>query len=165
MLENLNDLDGQNGFRILGAAAGDASGTSVQSIGDINGDGLDDLAIGAPNANPNGLDSSGATYIVYGSTDGFPLDLDLSFLNGVNGFRIDGAAEGDRSGAHVANAGDLNGDGFDDVLIGARGSDLFVNLPNFGSSGAGFVVFGSDSFNSNLNLRDLNGTNGHRKVN
>src|SRR3954469_12979425 len=58
----LSELDGMNGFRIRGEAAGDLSVTAVAS-GDINGDGFSDLIIGAPHAVPDGLDS-GATYVL-----------------------------------------------------------------------------------------------------
>ena len=63
---NLADLDGSNGFRLDGVAAGDSSGSSVSSAGDINGDGIDDLIIGARGADPNGT-YSGSSYVVFGS--------------------------------------------------------------------------------------------------
>mgnify|MGYP001809800933 CR=1 FL=1 len=49
--------------------------------------------------------------------------LDLSTLNGVEGFRVDGVDPNDRAGFSVASAGDVNGDGFDDFLIGACAAD------------------------------------------
>ena len=52
---NLSTLDGTNGFRLDGEAAGDRSGYSVSSAGDVNGDGYDDLIIGADGADPNGM--------------------------------------------------------------------------------------------------------------
>ena len=54
----LADLDGSNGFVLNGIDAGDSSGVSVSSAGDVNGDGIDDLIIGADEADPNG-DRSG----------------------------------------------------------------------------------------------------------
>jgi hypothetical protein len=59
---------------------------------------------------------------VYGKTSGFPASFDLSSLNGVNGFKISGEAAGDNSGV-VSGAGDINGDGFADLLVGAPGAD------------------------------------------
>jgi hypothetical protein len=152
---NLSTLNGIDGFQISGEAAGDASGLSVASAGDVNGDGFDDLIIGADRADPNGS-YSGASYIIFGKSSGFAADLNLSTLDGSNGFRISGEAANDRSGCSVASAGDVNGDGFDDLIIGAYGVDT-----NVYSSGASYVVFGkSGGFAANLNLSALNGTDG-----
>ena len=154
---NLADLNGRNGFRIDGVAAGDFSGRSVSSAGDINGDGFDDLIIGAPGAAPNST-YSGSSYVVFGSGGGFSNTLNLSSLNGSNGFRIDGVAERDRSGRSVSSAGDINGDGFDDLIIGA-----YTASPNGILSGSSYVVFGrGGGFSSTLNLSTLNGRNGFR---
>jgi len=150
-------LNGINGFTINGIAAGDELGSSVSGAGDINGDGLDDLIIGAVSANPDGLQDAGQSYVVFGSNNGFPSSLNVSDLDGNNGFTIDGIAEEDESGVSVSAAGDVNGDGIDDLIIGAYGAD-----PN-GESKAGqsYVVFGSTGgFAPTLNLSSLAGTNG-----
>ena len=63
---NLSDLNGSNGFAINGIRADDSSGSSVSSAGDVNGDGFDDLIIGANGANPNGISSAGQSYVVFG---------------------------------------------------------------------------------------------------
>ena len=148
-------LDGTNGFQISGEAADDQSGASVASAGDVNGDGFDDLIIGAFGADPNGS-YSGASYVVFGQAGGFAAEIDLSDLDGTNGFQISGEAAYDQSGSSVASAGDVNGDGFDDLIIGAPGAD-----PNGSYSGASYVVFGqAGGFAAELDLSDLDGTNG-----
>ena len=151
----LSSLDGSNGFAINGVASGDLSGGSVSSAGDINGDGLDDLIIGAIGANPNG-EFSGASYVVFGSNQSFSSPLELSNLDGNNGFVVNGVKELDNSGRSVSSAGDVNGDGLDDLIIGAREAD-----PNGENSGASYVVFGSDQgFSSALELSSLDGNSG-----
>jgi hypothetical protein len=153
----LSELDGSNGFRIVGAAEFDRSGASVSAAGDINGDGFGDIIIGAPGASPNGKDS-GASYVVFGKAGGFSASIDLSTLDGANGFQIFGSAAGDVVGTSVSAAGDVNGDGFDDLVIGAPGVDGSGNR-----TGAAYVVFGSDApFAGNLELSDLDGSNGFR---
>src|SRR5918997_213944 len=107
---NLSTLNGSNGFAINGIAADDRSGRSVSSAGDVNGDGFDDLIIGAYGADPNGILGAGQSYVVFGSNSGFGASLNLSTLNGSNGFAINGIAEGDLSGLSVSSAGDINGD-------------------------------------------------------
>ena len=87
--------------------------------------------------------------------------LSLASLNGANGFRLDGVAAFDLSGRVISAAGDVNGDGFDDLLVGAVGAD--PNANGFGSgSGSTYVVFGqATGFTANINLDSLNGTSQH----
>jgi hypothetical protein len=94
----------------------DQAGFAVSAAGDINDDGIDDLLIGAWGADSNGA-NSGSSYIVFGSSGGFLPIMELSSLNGSTGFRLDGEAVGDQSGFSVSAAGDISGDGIDDLLI------------------------------------------------
>jgi len=138
---DLSTLNGTNGFVINGIDAIDFSGYSVASAGDINGDGFDDILIGAVGASPNGNSAAGESYVVFGSNAGFPASLELSSLNGTNGFVINGIDVSDWSGQSVSSAGDINGDGFDDLIIGAGYAD-----PNGNNSGESYIIFGSAIF-------------------
>src|SRR6056297_2434577 len=156
---DLASLDGTNGFQIDGVDAGDYSGVSVSGTGDVNGDGKDDIVIGALGADPGGSSGAGETYVVLGSSGGFATSLDLSALDGNNGFRIDGIDENDSSGRSVSGAGDINGDGFDDIIVGAR----FADPDGKSEAGESYVVFGSSGgFAASLGLSALDGNNGFR---
>ncbi|MEH2360530.1 beta strand repeat-containing protein [Nostoc sp.] len=148
---NVSDLNGTNGFAINGIAAGNESGWSVSNGGDINNDGIDDLIIGANRAPANGIFQAGQTYVLFGGTNvGNSGTFNLSDLNGTNGFAINGITENSFSSSSVSNAGDVNADGIDDLIIGA---------PDAGQT---YVVFGGRTVGNSgsLNLSDLNGTNG-----
>ena len=142
---------GAQGFRIDGASAGDAFSSSspeysTQGAGDVNGDGLDDMVIGAGWAQNNGRSRSGSAWVVYGKTSTSTVDLAAPDYGG---FRIDGAAEQDRLTA-TAGAGDVNGDGLGDVVVGPKFSRNDAGL----RTGSAAVVFG-DSAAGNVDLASL----------
>jgi hypothetical protein len=156
---NLSSLDGSNGFRLDGIDASDRSGWSVASAGDVNGDGFADLIVGANGGDPGGDSNAGESYVVFGKASGFAASLDLSTLDGTTGFRLDGIDAGDNIGRSVALAGDINGDGFDDLLVGS----LFANPGGDSRAGESYVVFGKVSgFAASLDLSTLDGTSGFR---
>jgi hypothetical protein len=136
------------GFVIQGDTAGDGLGTSVSSAGDINGDGFDDLIVGAPYGN-NGGTNAGEAYVIFGKTGGFA-NIDLTTLAAADGFIIQGDFTGDAAGISVSSAGDINGDGFDDIIVGAARGD------NGGTdAGEAYVIFGKASGFTNVDLTTL----------
>jgi hypothetical protein len=117
-LVSLGDAD----IKANGAAAGDAAGWMVSPGGDIDGDGLDDLLIGAPLESTGGS-LAGAVYVLYGSSSmGGTVDLGLAAA------RVTGQAAGDLAGYEVSAAGDVNVDGTADFIVGG---------PDHGTAGTG----------------------------
>jgi FG-GAP repeat len=131
-----------DGFRIGGETAGDAAGYAVSGASDVNSDGLLDVVIGAPFADYNGRRDSGSAYVVFGRAT--PTDIDLSQL-GAFGFRIDGSTappcaycSGNETGVSVGGGRDVNGDGFDDVIVGAWRAHDSGDI----EAGSAYVVYG-----------------------
>jgi hypothetical protein len=118
------------GFQTNGITTTDGDVGYFIAVGDVNGDGIPDLVIGAPDA--NGAD--GAVYVVFGTKNGFPNPLPLSTLNGTNGIAFIGDPGANTAAGTVVAVGDVNGDGIADIVIGAP----------FGNTNAGYVyvIFG-----------------------
>ena len=138
------DLDAsEEDVRILGEEALGYLGFSLAG-GDVNGDGFDDLILGAYGASPLGRTSAGITYIVYGESNTLPTPMDLAAGADVEIF---GSADTDQAGRAVA-ADDVNGDGFDDIIIGAHLADEGALI----DAGKVYVIYGSASLPATLDL-------------
>ncbi len=116
-------------FAVGGAFAGHRLGIAIDGAGDVNGDGVGDLAIGADST---ASASSDAAYVVFGSRARRAGTLLDSASLGAGGYRIRGAT-GSSAGFGVAGIGDADGDGRDDLAVGAYGA---------GAAGAGWIVYG-----------------------
>ena len=138
------------GFRIDGVNAGDMLGLSVSSAGDFDGDGYGDIIVSTSEA----LGGAGVSYVLFGDSSfagvGEIPVYNLYEMDADAGFRIEGDEAGDRSGYKVASAGDINGDGYD---------DLVVTSPGVGNNrGVSYIVYGFDydGIDAGVNLRALN---------
>ena len=144
-LFDLSSLDGESGFIVEGVDG--PSSPTISEAGDINGDGLDDIIIGFDGFPPDQLDADG--YVVFGSMSGFGPSLDMSSVNGKNGFAMDVTGFIRR----VSNAGDVNGDGVADVLIGVS--------PRKADAVDVHVLFGAAAgLGTSVDLDSLDGSNG-----
>ncbi len=144
------------GFSMTGEGANHNSGFSVDAAGDVNGDGLQDVIVGAFLASPNGA-SSGRSYVVFGRAS--PAALQLSAVaGGTGGFAINGTAASDFAGISSGPAGDVNGNGFDDLIVGATGAGAGLD------SGVSYVVFGKTNTTA-VELSDVGGGTGGFAIN
>jgi hypothetical protein len=136
---DLARLDGSNGFVLRGAGVREESGWQASGAGDINADGVDDIVVGAARASPGGRTGAGAAYVVYGGPDvGDEGVVELSGLDGDNGFVIHGIDEEDEAGLAATRAEDVNADGIDDLIIGAH----FADPGGMSKAGEAYIVFG-----------------------
>lgn len=127
---------------IEGPASESQTGRSVADAGDFNGDGFDDVIVGAPEHTPGDRLRAGAVYVVFGGTGNDPSDVDLEPGSAEERFtRIDGEMRLDNAGTSVRGAGDVNGDGVDDVIVGAPGGDPLGRF----NAGAAYVVYGTQT--------------------
>jgi len=151
------DLDGStsSGLTLLnygstiGADGGDNFGASIEGDVDLDGDGIGDLAIGAPGADD--VETSPGGDVVVPNTGEV-----IITLSGGGTVTLTGAAATDAAGTVVASAGDFNGDGIDDLLISAPNNDAGGN-----NAGTVYVLFGKNTaFQSSYDLGSLSPADG-----
>ena len=152
--------NGTGGFVIRGQSSGNQAGSTVAGVGDVNGDGVADILIGAPGVLDNDNNNIGRSYLVYGKSDGTAVNLaDVS--NGSGGFAINGeltitlsngfTTQGSAYlGQQISALGDVNGDGLADVVVSGGPSYDWANQTYFNRKS--FVVFGK----TNSSATDLN---------
>jgi len=144
------------GFLLAGAGGSDGSGLSVSAAGDVNGDGVSDIVVGAPGADTLGWANSGTVYVIFGrkvtnSAMAFT-SIDLNAFSTAHGFRVYGAPSGASLGFSVSEAGDVNADGIDDIIIG-------TDKPTTGT-GTAFLVYGRNgAVLSDINLSTWSAAN------
>jgi len=145
----LSGFDSSDGFFVFGSGEYDTLGSSISDLGDINGDGLADVVISAPGADTSDLDEeygypflSGVVYVVFGGAEGDSNgQLPLSSLDdGTAGFRIE-SIDTNNEISNVSGAGDINGDGVPDLIIGSRSE-------TDDSAGQSYIIFGGTNVGS-----------------
>jgi hypothetical protein len=127
------NVAGVQGF----AGSGDGFGTAL-AVGDFDNDGFDDLAVGVPGEDVGAATDAGAVNVLYGSASGLTATGNQL---GRQGLGVSGASESFDFFGSSLSTGDYNGDGFDDLAIGATGEDV----GNVADAGATYVLFGSSS--------------------
>jgi Ca2+-binding RTX toxin-like protein len=150
---SLGELDGISGVRIVGGVAGAHLGWSVAGLGDVNGDGRGDFIVSAPvHTGSSNTSVNGNAYVVFGKAGGWGDTLDVTQLDGQSGFRLTDSRLG-QVGYFVDTAGDVNGDGLADILLGSPAAN--------NQAGEAYVVFGkAGGWNATVDIAGLNGTNG-----
>ncbi|MBA57289.1 MAG: hypothetical protein CMK89_22810 [Pseudomonadales bacterium] len=128
---DIGALTPDQGYRFAGASP---LGAAVAGVGDVNGDGFEDFAV----ADPGFEAERGALYLISGRSGLTRSNLSQADWSPADGVRFLGANAGDQLGTAVASAGDMNGDGIDDLMLAAPGSDLGAT-----DAGVVYVVWGS----------------------
>lgn len=147
VIDTVNGASNTPDIKILGPGSAARMGWSLAS-GDINGDGITDLAIGAPEASALGRDAAGAVYIMLGSRSfSSHLALDFAQQNAAD-FIIVGPSQSNRFGASLA-VGNAGGSAADDILIGAPGGR------SGSGGGAAYLVFGASTLGGSTRVLDL----------
>lgn len=150
-----SEINGTDGFEIIGLDAdmpnGRYSYVKVNSIDDVNGDGLNDILIGIDQKSENGISEAGQVIVLYGKENGWPADYNMHALNDTSGFVINGTHTGEEIGFSIAGVGDINGDGTGDFAFAGKNGE------------EAFVVFGEEPIEQ-VNFTDLNSSDGFTVV-
>ncbi len=147
---SLFGLDPDVGHVISGATAFDALGLAIGAE-DVNGDGFNDLLFAAPGRSQS---DQGMLYVLFGTADGVPDYHGIPKLDGTNGFTISGYDGFGNLGQRIVSAGDINGDGCDDIMLAKY---IGIASPRVRM----YVVFGHEGPSApDINVNNLNGTNG-----
>ncbi|MEM9387895.1 MAG: integrin alpha [Pseudomonadota bacterium] len=157
---DLSTLDASEGLAINDRLGRRRFGYAVEMVRDVNGDGIDDLLVGAPYTQVDSQTDAGTAYLIFGSPSlGEDGVLDVPELAIGEGVRFPGRCEDARMGAFVSGAGDVDGDGLNDFLIAAP----TVNATCTGilNQGDVYLIFGSEGLSDTVefSVRDINGTN------
>ncbi len=124
----LSGADGAIIWKLQGDQSFSLYGFSVASAGDLDGDGICEIIVGAPETEVNGMVGAGSVFVYNGATGGLI-------------YRFDSPAEKWWFGSAVANAGDVNADGYNDIVVGATFADVINGRDN---AGAAAVFSGAD---------------------
>ncbi len=161
------------GFAIKGQVAGDMAGWAMTSVWDLNGDGTADVLIGAPGQDAGGAEA-GAAYVVWGKASGASVLLN-TVAAGTGGFKITGAAAGERIGEALASLADQGGDGKAEILLGSaaalggagrvyvvdgKATGATVNLADVAAGIGGYVIEGAAGEAAGRSVADAGDVNG-----
>lgn len=150
---NINDLDSTTGVSIYGDTVDDF-GSRLEAAGDFNGDGFDDLAVSNYTSGSDKYAENDGVHIIYGS-DSHPAELKTSEIDGTNGMFVRSSNGSDEFGIAMSAGADLDGDGFDDLVIGASGLEV-----NAGFYSAVFVIYGNNRGEAELLTHNMDSAEG-----
>ena len=152
---NIRTMSSSQGIKITGTEFGDYFGGSIRAAGDVNGDGYEDVIIGAS----QDKNEVGAAYVVYGGPS--LTSFSINSLDDTQGFKIEGDSSGKYSfGTSVSSAGDINQDGYADLLIGA--AYFSYDVPQ--TFGFAYVVYGGESLTT-INVGEMTKEQGFTMTN